>query len=61
MYSLFLVVGVALVILSPLALELFLTAAERRAERASRLRRRRVIRAANAKGPGIAWAPARLR
>ena len=55
MYSLFLVLCVALVILSPLALELFLTVMEERADR------RRALRRMQAKGPSIAWASPRLR
>ncbi len=55
MYSLFLVVCVALVILSPLALELLLTVYEGRAER------RRILRRAAAQSPGLVWASPRLR
>ena len=55
MYSLFLVLCVAVVILSPLALELFLSVCEDRAQQ------RRAIRSVKAKGPSIAWASPRLR
>lgn len=55
MYSFFLVVCVALAILSPLALELWLTMHEARTER-----RRLNQAAAKAKGPGIAWASLHL-
>ena len=58
MYSLFLVLGVALVILSPLALELWLTAYEGRAQ--SRRAKRTPI-SPKAKGPSIAWASPRVR
>ncbi len=55
MYLLFLLVSVAAVILSPLTLDWWLTARESYPERVQ------VNQAMKAKGPGIAWASARLR
>ena len=54
MYTLFLVICVAFVILSPLVLDLWLTIYEKREER------RRSLRLRQAKGPSIAWASVRL-
>lgn len=50
MYFLFLLLGLAAVVLSPLALDLLLTTRENGAPY-------RLHRAAKAKGPGVAWAP----
>ena len=58
MYSLFLVLGVAFVILSPLALELYLTAVERRRQH---LEAKRFASLTNATGASLPWTPARAR
>ena len=58
MYSLFLVLGVALVILSPLALEFYLTALEHRRQR---LHEKRFGSLTKTKAPAIPFTPARAR
>ena len=58
MYSLFLVLGVALVILSHLALELWLTAVESRRQRLADMHLAKLTRT---RSEGLAWHPARAR
>ena len=58
MYSLFLVLGVALVILSPVALELYLTAVEHRRQRQAE---KRFAALTQTNAPGMPWTPARAR
>ena len=58
MYSLFRVLGVALVILSPLALELYLTAVEHYRHRQQEKRFAALTKAA---GANLPWTPARAR
>ncbi len=58
MYSLFLVLGVALVILSPIALELYLTVLERRRQHQEE---KRFASLTNVTGASLPWTPARAR
>ncbi len=58
MYSLFLVLGVALVILSPLALEFYLTTVEHRRQRREE---KRFAALTGATASGSPWTPARAR
>ena len=60
MYTILLLLCILVVVLSPLALDVWLTAKETRALRREALLRRRATAYGNAKGPRLVWASPRM-